>query len=198
MPQHVDIFIPASPQIATPRLLKTAPSERSAPVPTVNSDVVPPVPKKPPLDHLRPRYPRPAALMNPVPVRRVAPPAPAPAPQPIRTNAEPKAARPSPKVRHRRGRKFMMLAAMGCAMLAGGMALQAAVYGELLIAAYAVYALVRRVESRTTFSLALISLGCILVMLLVRPNADLMQNFAIYAFLLLLVGTVSLTVETRY
>jgi hypothetical protein len=98
----------------------------------------------------------------------------------------------------RRGRRAAKLAVVGSAMLAIGMLLQAAVYGELLIAVYAIFALVRRVESRTTFMLALISLGCILVMLLLRPNLELMQNFAIYAFLLLLVGTVSLTTETRH
>ena len=83
-------------------------------------------------------------------------------------------------------------------MLAAGLMLQTAAAGELLIAAYAVFALLRRVESRTTFTLALVSLGCIVAMLLVKPDPTLMKNFAIYAFLLMGVGTMSLVAETRY
>jgi drug/metabolite transporter superfamily protein YnfA len=83
-------------------------------------------------------------------------------------------------------------------MLAAGLMLQSVAAGEAAIGAYAVIALVKRIKSRMTFMLALVSLLCIVVLLLARPDPVLMQNFAIYAFLFIVVGTVSLTMETRY
>jgi len=83
-------------------------------------------------------------------------------------------------------------------MLVAGILLQSLVAGELLIGIYAVVALIRQIESRTTFALALIALGCIVVLLLVRPDSALIKNFATYGFLFLLVGTLSLAHESRY
>ncbi len=203
MARQVDIFIPMA---STPQLVKSRKSSESADitsaafVPAARNDVIAPSRKSQPLDHLRPRYPRPAAqvaasLSAPrkrpvdVPIR---PSQPAIRPQPAPIAIE----KPKKTRRHKYGTIKLLLA--GAAMLAIGTLLQAAAYGEMLIGAYAVFALIRRVESRTTFMLALTSMGCILVMLLLRPDFALMQNFAIYAFLLLLVGTVSLTTETRY
>jgi len=83
-------------------------------------------------------------------------------------------------------------------MLATGLLLQSMAIGELLIGLYAVVALMKHIASRTTFALALVSLGCIVLLLFARPDSTLKTNFATYAFLLLVVGAISLTVETRY
>jgi len=112
--------------------------------------------------------------------------------------SEAKTAERASQPKRYRWRKAMLLLLAGPIMLAAGLMLQTAAAGELLVAAYAVFALLRRVESRTTFTLALVSLGCIVAMLLVKPDPTLMKNFAIYAFLLMGVGTMSLVAETRY
>ena len=98
----------------------------------------------------------------------------------------------------RRLSKLVSVALAAPCMLAAGLMLQSVAAGEVAICAYAAIALLRRIESRMTFMLALVSLFCILVLLLVRPDPVLMKNFAIYAFLFIVVGTVSLTMETRY
>lgn len=67
--------------------------------------------------------------------------------------------------------------------------------GEIAIGAYAVFALIRRVESRTTFVLALITLASIVILLAINNNSTLAANFAVYAFLFLVIGTVSLGIE---
>lgn len=190
---------------STPQLVKSRKSAELADatsatfVPAARNDVIAPSRKRQPLDHLRPRYPRPAAQVTaslPAPRKR-----PVDAPIPLSQSVRPQpvqAAVEQPKKARRRKHGTIKLVLAGGAMLVIGTLLQAAAYGEMLIGAYAVFALIRRVESRTTFMLALTSMGCILVMLLLRPDFALMQNFAIYAFLLLLVGTISLTTETRY
>ena len=78
-----------------------------------------------------------------------------------------------------------------------GLAIPLLIFGEIAIAAYAVIALVRRIPSRTSFLLALIALGAVVVLLLLQGQGSLSQNFAVYAFLLLTVGTISLALEVR-
>jgi hypothetical protein len=83
------------------------------------------------------------------------------------------------------------------AAVCAGLLLQSLAFGELAIAVYAVFALTRRIASRTTFTLALTALGGIVLLLVIRGSSALSENFAVYAFLLLLVGMVSLGLEAR-
>jgi hypothetical protein len=76
-----------------------------------------------------------------------------------------------------------------------GLAVQSLTYGELAIAAYGLFALVRRVDSRRTFALALIALCAVALSLVFGRGNVMASNFAVYAFLLLLVGAVQLGVE---
>lgn len=69
--------------------------------------------------------------------------------------------------------------------------------GLSLLAVYGIVAFVTRIPSRTTFTLALLLLAAICVMLLAKPSAALIQNFSTYAFVLLMVGVVSLGREAR-
>ena len=66
-----------------------------------------------------------------------------------------------------------------------------------LIGLYAAVAVVSRIASRTTFTLAFLLLGSISLMLLAKPSAQLIRNFASYAFALLLVGVLTLAWEAR-
>ena len=69
--------------------------------------------------------------------------------------------------------------------------------GLILLCAYATVALIKRIPSRTTFTLAMVLLAAISVMLLFKPSAQLIRNFATYAFVLLLVGVITLMRESR-
>lgn len=84
---------------------------------------------------------------------------------------------------------IMMVAAL-FALIAQSLAL-----GELAVIVYAVIALVRRISSRTTFAAALLTLVSVVLMLAIQPTNTLAGHFAIYAFLLFLVGTISLGAE---
>jgi multisubunit Na+/H+ antiporter MnhF subunit len=83
-------------------------------------------------------------------------------------------------------------------MLFAGMAAQSLHAGELLIALYALYVLVRRIASRTTFMLVLISLGTIVLLRAIGKDTQLITNFAVYSFLLSFVGVLALAREVRH
>ncbi len=80
--------------------------------------------------------------------------------------------------------------------LIAGLFIQSVVFGQLLLLAYAVGVFVLRIASRTTFLLALLSLGVVLIAS-ARTNSSLAGVFAVYAFLLLAIGTISLGREVR-
>ncbi len=84
----------------------------------------------------------------------------------------------------------VMLAAAAVVLLA-----QSLVLGEIAISVYTVAAIVRRVSSRTTFAFALLTLVSVLLMLCINRTNALVGHFAIYTFLLLAAGTVSLGIE---
>jgi hypothetical protein len=87
----------------------------------------------------------------------------------------------------------LLLGAIGIGVL-----IQSLTLGELIVGAYAVYALVRRVESRITFSLALIALACILLLIVTKGSNNIMSEyFTIYTFFLLATGVISLGLEIR-
>jgi len=83
------------------------------------------------------------------------------------------------------------------AILAAGAAAGVLVVGELLVAVYAVYAFVRRLKSRTTFMLVLVSLATIMVLHATGRDAALASNFAVYSLLLAFIGIISLAREVR-
>jgi hypothetical protein len=76
--------------------------------------------------------------------------------------------------------------------IAVGLLIQSLQVGEIVIVLYGIFALLRRIKSRITFTLALFSLLSIIILLVIRPNNQLAANFAVYTFLLLVVGTVTL------
>ncbi len=117
---------------------------------------------------------------------------PQPAPPPVQSAPEPAAA----AGRHRwlRAGQYIGLTVL---IIAAGILMQFVVAGEILIAAYAVVVLLRHIPSRVTFLGALGSIGYIIFMLFTNLNQTLLKNFAMYAFLLLLIGTLSLAREGR-
>jgi hypothetical protein len=79
----------------------------------------------------------------------------------------------------------------------GGFFANNLVLGLGLIAVYGLCAIISRITSRTTFTLAFLLLGGISLMLLAKPNTQLIRNFATYAFVLVVIGVVTLARESR-
>lgn len=118
---------------------------------------------------------------------------------PVKTPAAapPTASEKAPESRLKRLGRRLELPLFLLAAVAVGLLVQSLIFGEVLIVAYAIYALVRRVASRTTFLLAMLTIACIVLLLVVRTNNTLATHFAVYAFLLLAVGTITLGREIR-
>lgn len=82
------------------------------------------------------------------------------------------------------------------AIVAGGFLIQqSAIIGEICIVVYAIVVLKQKIAARLTFILALLAFVGVLVLLLFQANQTLAANFALYAFLLLAVGSLSLLRE---
>lgn len=92
----------------------------------------------------------------------------------------------------RNGSFILFLAAMA---LMGFLA-QIQWIGYIVIACYAVYALIKKMAARTTFILALLTLGVVPVAI-VLSNWLVAQNFAAYTFVLLVFGMIGLVLDLQ-
>jgi len=79
-----------------------------------------------------------------------------------------------------------------------GLALFSVLAGQIALAIYAIVALWRRVPSQQSFMLALVMFGGIIVASLIPPFQEVADNLAVYAFLLLCIGAISLAREVRH
>ena len=68
--------------------------------------------------------------------------------------------------------------------------------GYLVILAYVVYSFIKRLSARTTFAIALMTLGMVPVAILFS-GWTIAQNFAAYCFTLLAFGVIVTTVELQ-
>jgi uncharacterized membrane protein YcjF (UPF0283 family) len=108
--------------------------------------------------------------------------------------AEKSVAKPAKKPRKKAAKLQTPLLVL--AIVVGGFLIQQSVaVGELCIVVYAAITLKQRIASRLTFILALVAFVGVLVMLLFQANEALAKNFALYSFLLLAVGVLSLVRE---
>lgn len=78
-----------------------------------------------------------------------------------------------------------------------GLAMFSVLAGQVAIAVYAVVALWRRWPSQQSFMLALVMFGGIITALVIPNFKAVADNLAVYAFLLLAIGTISLAREAR-
>lgn len=78
-----------------------------------------------------------------------------------------------------------------------GLAVQNALLGQLLIIGYGIAALIYKVPSRTTFIVALAAMLIMLGSLIFRGDVQTSQTFAVYSFLLLVVGVITLNREVK-
>jgi hypothetical protein len=77
-----------------------------------------------------------------------------------------------------------------------GFGMQSLSFGLVAIGLYGIAALVFKLYSRTTFTLALISLIAVPIILVARQNTEVASNFATYTFLLIVIGIISLLRES--
>jgi hypothetical protein len=200
MRQRVDPFIP----VVKPHKYPAGPygtqyfrkPEQTPPQPI--SDVIKPPVLRPPVAPRRPRLfddvmrqprQRQEKPIPPVQERPVVPKELPHYPQPITKNRLTKT--------QGRWRQRLQLSLLIIVAAAVGLLIQSLVVGEVIIAVYAIVALKQRIASRTTFLLALIALVCIVVLVILQGDSTLSEDFAVYAFLLLGVATISLGLETR-
>jgi hypothetical protein len=78
-----------------------------------------------------------------------------------------------------------------------GLLFQSPFIGQLALAVYGLAVLVFRIESRYSFALALAALCVLVTMLLFSTSKTIATNFALYTFILLIIGVASLLREVR-
>lgn len=153
----------------------------------------------------RPKQPQGQRLtfVHPREATRSSPSTPPPVQAQRLVSTPPRSSRPSPAVRplkptkprlskklSRTGLQALAIAAM----VPAAFLVQSIVFGQIMIAVYAIFALIFRINSRTSFTMALMSLGIVMLSTL-RSDAAQANTFAVYAFLLLVIGTLSMARE---
>lgn len=106
--------------------------------------------------------------------------------------------RNSAKIKNRSNRweRLQLFLIVGGGILAG-LFVQILWAGIILTLAYGVAALVFRIRSSITFTLAIIAFAAVIALMATRPDTSLTNNFAAYAFLLLTIGVITLNFEVR-
>lgn len=69
--------------------------------------------------------------------------------------------------------------------------------GELIVGIYALMVILLRIKSKTTFILAGLMFVFVVVLLLIEPSKILATAFATYAFLMLVIGLITLVFEIK-
>jgi hypothetical protein len=145
-------------------------------------------------------------LVDPfIPVRRkdirlkrpVAPPRPVVPAEEQAFSRPPEKSIAAPKRRTGRVKSVLQAACIIVLATVLGVAANVQQIGEIALAVYAIVAFAARFSSRISFTLALLAFGMIIFLEIIRPGSELAANFAVYAFLLLVIGTVSLALEVR-
>jgi len=99
--------------------------------------------------------------------------------------------------RLRRVLYFLQFPAIIIGCLAAGIIAQSVVIGQILLLIYAVVVLIFRIDSRTTFLMAFLLLCSVVSLIIFRGVNTVATNFAVYSFVLLLVGVLSLWRELK-
>lgn len=120
-------------------------------------------------------------------------PAPTPAP---RAHARPGIQQQPPRIKKRFPTWLQAVLSAPVIMIAPFL-VQSAALGQIAIVIYGLAAFIWRVPSRTTFTIALLSMVTTIVLLVVKGDLALAQNFATYTFLLLVVGVSTLSRELK-
>lgn len=186
--QRVDPFIPAGPKqlrrSETPKMAAMAPGRAVDGVVRRSAGPV--------------RRPHPAIVHKPISPAALHPRAPVavqPAPRSTPTEIVRKTAvaPPQPAKKEHWWHKLQWPAAVLAAMAIGSFA-QYLIVGYAMLAIYTVAVIVFRINSRRTFTLALVALAAVAFAQLLG-RSQVVESFAVYAFLLFGIGTLSLIIE---
>lgn len=102
-------------------------------------------------------------------------------------------ARQTKRTIHVLGKRLLAVGVV-TALIAAGMLFRYPQFGAVLLALYGIVSLLVRMPSAGTFKMALIILACLPVLSL-RNDDDLLDYFAVYAFLLLVIGAMNVLLE---
>lgn len=92
---------------------------------------------------------------------------------------------------------WLAMPLLAVAGMSAGFLVQSLLIGQAMLLVYAIWAFWRRVPSRTTFLLGLLTFGTTVLFFTVRQNGELAQNFAVYTFWIVVIGTISMAIEIR-
>jgi len=112
-------------------------------------------------------------------------------------SARPQTTKPVTIKPRRRIPHWLQLLILTPTILIVAFSIQSGAAGQLAIVVYGIAAFIWRIPSRTTFSLALISIITTTILFVVQGNFPLAQNFATYTFLFLVVGVFTLSRELK-
>lgn len=116
----------------------------------------------------------------------------------VTTTATPKAsASSSPQKKEGRVKSAAQTAALVFVALVVGLFMPIQIFGYIVIGIYGIIAILLKIKSRLTFILACLSLVFVAGLSAFGVARSLMTTFATYAFLLLVVATVTLLIEMR-
>ncbi|MGH7157592.1 MAG: hypothetical protein ACREGD_00730 [Candidatus Saccharimonadales bacterium] len=108
----------------------------------------------------------------------------------------PKGAEPAPRT-HKNWKERLQLPIIVIGGMLAGLAIQNAMLGQLLIVGYGIAAIMYKIPSRTSFIVALASMLITLGSLVLIGDVVTSQTFAVYTFLLLVVGVITLNREVK-
>jgi|GEM_PF-3483927 len=204
----VRVAAPMPPQAQMPQpqpLPRKQIAPRPAPVAVAPVSAVPPVTKAPaPVSNDAPRL----QVMQPA-MSRHRPQAPAPSSQPtvatrqprpheqVQPSGQPEATSADSQKKPKAKKEGISTVWLVAAASIAGLAVFSVVAGQIAIALYAIVALWRRIPSHQSFILALVMFAAIIVVSLIPSSHDVAGNLAVYAFMLLCVGAISLGLEAR-
>lgn len=104
----------------------------------------------------------------------------------------------APQAKTKRSRlRWLLMPLYAILAMAGGLLVQSLIVGQILLAVYALFAWVRKVPSGTTFLIALITFGATVLFFTLHQNGQQAQNFAVYTFWIVVIGTISMILEIR-
>lgn len=122
-----------------------------------------------------------------------------PAPKPGRPYANPRQSQSwldkHPRLQHLTNRLQLPLVIIGG--MIGGVLVQSLVAGQIILAIYAIVALIFRIDSRTTFVAAFLSVCALVGLIVFKGGTPLATNLAVYSFILLIIGAMTLWRELR-
>ncbi len=92
-------------------------------------------------------------------------------------------------------RKALVFVGILVALVLGSGLFENVAIGQISIVLYGIYALIRKIPSSTTFTMAAITLVFMPIIALIREEKELVGTFGVYAYMLFVVAAISAVLE---